>query len=1061
MKLIPYIDIIEPKRIDDLLADPTNFTWRAVDSETLDTWMPDFGLTEYPLPSIYRPEAVAHSGMSSTLRHRFWGTVEHQSDHVGLRYVGILIYAAAGEACPLEVRLADEDIGRVEPSRHDNRRHLIVLDKAVRFMGEMEVFQCIAPGPGTYRIEQFVLLSERPQPSRFIPEVRRLSVNTRLQPDGLYEADLHFITSETAAVQLKLEADGKTIRQLDNNTTAKLHHLTIDNLAAHTAYTASVTAREPAGETSTQTIEFRAQPQSSPPIQAVRVPLNLFNLADRDLTGLPLTFGLPLAQGMIYAPPDLQLDTAGEAQPVQARIHARWPDDSARWLLVDTVIPSALAEKRTIDAHLTTLSAPSQHQPGLTNESTASGFAVTAGKLRVSIEAHGQLVIEQRRDDEWIPILPTADGRSLTFAVTLGDGTTLAPGPIQGLTLEETGDCRAVLCFTVPHQDQDGVAHLQSTLRLHVYAGQSFIRLVHRLSMISPAFTPAAAGGDLANSGSGARIRGAIAGDSGEESTLLRLRSFALLFPWIGAECVHMSDQSWPLTEAGWQLTHEHDLAYEVASAGTQHTFEGRTNGYIQITRQPGRLALGVKNFWETYPKGLHVAAGGIAVQLFPELSGQPLPGDEDAWHRLYFWLRDGSYLLKAGMALTSEVLLDFDGTDTAAFDWLQNPVVVRPSIDYINQTGALNPIAPKAGSLLPDYETLADQALASFHQDRDYYRAFGQVNFGDWYGESGWSWGNNEYDPAYCAYVEFLRGGDPAWAGWGAQSVRHLVDVDTLNYSADPTETGGQCIHMPGHLGGYLPPLFRSKISGTKLIPSHTWVEGSLLHYLLTGDETVCETVEKTRQWLLNRHWFDHYDFSNCRESGWHIIHLCMLATALNDPDCLNAAAIIVQRVLEREAPGGGWVRMLTESHCGCGYPRCMGEAGFMVGVLLSGLKRYYTLTGDERVASAIVGGAHWLIDHTFDEKSGYFRYTSCAKRTQGGGFQQTQWVLEGLADAYEISGDPEIGQYVRDGLRSIGRFPKGVSHLGLGKAMSQQMRYVPTVLAALQKRPLEAVPS
>ena len=127
-------------------------------------------------------------------------------------------------------------------------------------------------------------------------------------------------------------------------------------------------------------------------------------------------------------------------------------------------------------------------------------------------------------------------------------------------------------------------------------------------------------------------------------------------------------------------------------------------------------------------------------------------------------------------------------------------------------------------------------------------------------------------------------------------------------------------------------------------------------------------------------------------------------------------------------------------------------GEAGFMVGVLLSGLKRYYLLTGDERVAEAIVGGARWLIEHTYDEKAGHFRYTSCPNRTLGGGFQQTQWVLEGLADAYEISGDPEIGRYVENGLNAIGLFPEGVGHLGLGKAMAQQMRYVPTVLAAVQ---------
>ena len=126
------------------------------------------------------------------------------------------------------------------------------------------------------------------------------------------------------------------------------------------------------------------------------------------------------------------------------------------------------------------------------------------------------------------------------------------------------------------------------------------------------------------------------------------------------------------------------------------------------------------------------------------------------------------------------------------------------------------------------------------------------------------------------------------------------------------------------------------------------------------------------------------------------------------------------------------------------------------MVGVLLSGLKRYHQLTRDARVGEAIVGGARWLIRETFDQQSGHFRYTSCRHRTLGGNFRCTQWVLEGLAAAWELSGDADIAEYVKNGLPTIGMFPEWISHLGMGKAMSQQMRYVPTILATLQARPL-----
>ena len=435
-----------------------------------------------------------------------------------------------------------------------------------------------------------------------------------------------------------------------------------------------------------------------------------------------------------------------------------------------------------------------------------------------------------------------------------------------------------------------------------------------------------------------------------------------------------------------------------------QNTRAARS-GHIRVEGDTGSLGLGLRQFWQTYPKALAVDGDGIDIQLFPDRRGVELPGDDEAWHRLYFWLDGEGYKLKAGMALSSEILLDFGGGDPRAFDWLEGGVLVRPDIDYLNATGALSPIGTRKDSILPRYEELADIAMQSFFDDREHYRAYGHVNYGDWYGESAWSWGNNEYDPAYVGYSEFLRGGAPGWALWAADAARHLADVDSVNFSREPSEIGGQAMHIPGHLGGYLPPYFRSKMKGTSLGPAHMWVEGQLLHYLLTGDQAVYDTLLKTKDWLIQPAILDYYDYKSARDSGWHLIHLSMLALVLDDPDCLNAASIIVERVLERRTPGGGWDRMLGEPHCGCGYPRCSGEAGFMICILVSGLKRYHHLTGDPAVAEAIIGGARWLINETFDHDSGYFRYTSCPNRSLGGTFQCTQWALEALAAAWELS--------------------------------------------------------
>lgn len=1031
MDLLPHIDIIEPERIAALLADARNFCWRAVDSEGLDGWTPDIGISGYPRPSIVRPASVAAAGVPSTLRHRFWQTVQSQADHTGPRYIGVVIYLQAGEPSPLILRLRGQDIGFIEPTRLDNRLHLLVADQPVDFIGEMEIFNLIAPGTGSYRIEHVLLLKERPEPSSFAPEISNISWRAAAGANGECSARLQFLTSRAVSVEVNLFSDGEQAVTL-RGAPSRLHHLVLPNLPADAEFTAQITAQDPAGESASETLQVSTRAPQLIAGQALSAPLELVNPRDCDLFGLPLTFGLPLKQGAIHQIGSCRVESGGESLPARGRALSRWSDGSLRWALIDTRVPASLAQ----------------------NESASAVAQIKSGQASGQAPAPQASTRMRPNGDQLTVAAP--DGRSLSlsdwrFEATLANGMALT-SQLDTKPQSYGGDSAT---FTVDHEDGNGVAHLRSSIRLQFYPDQSFVKLHHRLEIISPSLAAAAAGGDTPPECAD-DMRANIVGESGEESTLLKLRSFSLHIPFAGIKSVRHGGEEWRVggwSGVTWQLRHDHDLAHEIGG----ETREGRAPGHIRVEGDAGSLGIGLRNFWQTYPKALSVGSAGIDIELFPDRRGVELPGDDEAPHRLYFWLDDDGYKLKAGMALCSEILLDFGANDPRVFDWLENPVLIRPDIDYLNATGALNAIGPRAGSPLPRYEELADIAMQSFFDDREHYRAYGQVNYGDWYGESAWSWGNNEYDPAYVGYSEFLRGGEPGWALWAADAARHLADVDTVNFSRTASEIGGQAMHIPGHLGGYLPPYFRSKMKGTSLGPAHMWVEGQLLHYLLTGDQAVYESLLKTKDWLIQPARLDYYDYKSARDSGWHLIHLSMLALVLDDPDCLNAARIIVERVLERRTPGGGWDRMLGEPHCGCGYPRCSGEAGFMICVLVSGLKRYHHLTDDPAVAEAIIGGARWLINETFDHDSGHFRYTSCAKRTLGGTFQYTQWALEALAAAWELSGDAGIGAYLKRGLPVIGQYPARLSHLGVGKAMSQQMRYVPTILASLAKRPLE----
>ena len=206
-------------------------------------------------------------------------------------------------------------------------------------------------------------------------------------------------------------------------------------------------------------------------------------------------------------------------------------------------------------------------------------------------------------------------------------------------------------------------------------------------------------------------------------------------------------------------------------------------------------------------------------------------------------------------MALSSEILLAWGPRDEGLLAWFEEPPVVRPALEWRNACNALGPLAAKDSGVLDRYERALDGGYEQWIADRDIWRQYGWINFGDWYGESACSWGNNEYDPPYAHYCEFLRGGDPRWFSLGAEAARHLADVDTVNFSTDGAQVGAQYTHLPGHAGGYLPLL-----------------SGLRRYHELTGDPRVQDAILGGIDWLLRRTYdvaSGHFRYTPCRHRG------------------------------------------------------------------------------------------------------------------------------------------------------------------------------------------------
>ncbi|MBT3292391.1 MAG: hypothetical protein HN380_34060, partial [Victivallales bacterium] len=132
----------------------------------------------------------------------------------------------------------------------------------------------------------------------------------------------------------------------------------------------------------------------------------------------------------------------------------------------------------------------------------------------------------------------------------------------------------------------------------------------------------------------------------------------------------------------------------------------------------------------------------------------------------------------------------------------------------------------------------------------------------------------------------------------------------------------------------------------------------------------------------------------------------------------------------------------MMVPGHCHC-LPRHQGNAGFMVAILLSGLKYYHDVTGEEAVKQAIIAGARGLVTECYSTESHGFRYTSCPKTSFSTG--SSPLMLEGIARAYRWTQDPDL----RDPLLFVRQYGRGWR--AWGKGFASHYRVAPRLLADL----------
>ncbi len=558
---------------------------------------------------------------------------------------------------------------------------------------------------------------------------------------------------------------------------------------------------------------------------------------------LGVSFGVPWPKGTLRAGDLLALTSAdGKTVPVQSWPLAYWPDGSLKWtgiaLSAGPDLPGPLKLSR---------GNPASPQTPVRVVRTAQKIQIDTGAIQCLIPTSGPFIIES---------LSAGDrevARAGRLIAILEDRSEYQGGrlireqeyesQIKAVTVEQSGPVRAVIRIQGSHvAASSGRSWLPFTVRLYFYAGRQTVRMVHTFVFdgdeqkdfirgLGIAFTvpmrEQVQNRHIRFSGEGAGLwaepvqplKGRdgrfVAGSDGRDVYPAQIQGKRVL----NVEDANARGRNLMSAWAVW------DAFKLVQQNADGFTIEKRTNpqscwlpagagrratGLVFVGDVSGGLAVGVKNFWQSYPDSLEVQkAAGASAELrvwlwSPDAPPMDLRHYDTRAHGLEEVYEDvqSEFSTPNGIARTSELTLyaepgvpEKEKTALQARMSSQPPLLVSTP-EYIHSTRVFG-IWSLPDRSTPFKRTIEDQLDATigyYEKAVDQHHWYGFWDFGDvmhsydpvrhvWrYDLGGMAWDNTELGTDMWLWYSFLRTGRADIFRMAEAMTRHTSEVDVYH---------------------------------------------------------------------------------------------------------------------------------------------------------------------------------------------------------------------------------------------------------------------------------------
>ena len=627
--------------------------------------------------------------------------------------------------------------------------------------------------------------------------------------------------------------------------------------------------------------------------------------------------GFPFPKGGIYGVDKLAVvSPAGKAVPAQFTAISFWPDKSVKFVLVRFRADLKANEKSNWKLEINSArTIPSAGK--LLCRETADGFAVDTGRLTAKISKNkfnflSDIKVDGKAAGSFAPNgLELVDEHKKRF--------TSAAVPLKKLYVESKGKLALTLRADGELADTKG----RYTVRMTFHAGSPVVDFSIRYHNVS-----------LKNEFHDFR--------SLNVSFVPAQKADVLTMDGVAAERIHQIDDT-------------------MLRIGNRYF-----NRMICDGGSAANISYALKDAAKRYPKAFSVKDGKLNFELLPELPGEDFGKDMPFY--LQYPFCGGCYRMKWGMGFTEDLVIDFSGK-TKPEELAAKSVVPVIDVTWVHNSKVFPGVPAKWNNPFSGLDAKMLEAFYRHMKTKAQQREYGFMNWGDWYGERGRNWTNNEYDMPHGLFMLYLRTGNRDAFRWAMTGARHQADVDIIHAYPDPLYVGANAQHGIGHTGqsssNPTPAVWSKPYDGSyRGTNGHTWSEGMTEAWLLGGDEITMESAL-----LLGEHLITYVApmldrlSTHERSAGWSIPAILGIYRATGDKKYLDAARMLVELILDEQKfdLGGAWPHRLPSDHAG-GHKKTFGNCPYLVGIVLNALQKFYEEEPCEKVKKSIVSGAGWL---------------------------------------------------------------------------------------------------